>query len=497
MATRFYFPSSGTAPLSALDRDPGAWTLPTGSNDPEVSRLPLVTTKSNTALTTTTKTWPSTSSNAWCLFQFQSKPLAHNYSFVGDSVSVVIGKCIEATTSSDTFLEVVVRAVSNDGTVDRGVIIDLVGTEFPTTTAATRRIAGTDNAVDVFTGDRIVVEVGVYGDTPTTSDYSLRLGDPSAVGDFAWTNGLTTDLCSWLEINFDLEFADVILTGDGTQHRQTGTGTLTFGAAVDVVLAGDGLQRRQTGAGTITVSGVLLNGAGLQRRQLGAGALIFTDVDLRLIGHGIQNRQIGHGGLSLDGVMLIYGAGLQRRQHGNGILFSPIAGEEGAPASAAVQYRLLLDGVEYPLIRALIERHRSYERATATIPCALIHAILEAPPVTLAIEVIRRRLDGMGTEQVTLFTGAFNAPAVSMSNEYGRLQAIGSAIYSTRTNRLLAGTPSYVRDAADGTAARGQIDAAVVPGDVLRFSGVREIDVTKVVFNLDPDYSFMEAMNDY
>ena len=74
MATRFYLPSSGTAPLTSLAVD-ASWSISTG-----LVRRPTDVTKSNTALTNTSQTWASIVTNDWVWYQFQSKKLAAGYS---------------------------------------------------------------------------------------------------------------------------------------------------------------------------------------------------------------------------------------------------------------------------------------------------------------------------------------------------------------------------------------------------------------------------------
>ena len=203
MATRFYLPSSGTPPFSSLAKN-SAWELETG-----LVRLPTFTTKQNTALTSSNRTWASTTTQQWCWFQFQSEQLLSTYSWTtSDTVSMVLGKLAESTTSGDTTLCYNIRVVSADGTTIRGVIGAVQaasGTEVPLTAAAATRIF---NAVTTGSttfsseiGDRIIIEIGVHGVTPALESIQMRLGDPTATADFALTTALTTDLCSWVQLS--------------------------------------------------------------------------------------------------------------------------------------------------------------------------------------------------------------------------------------------------------------------------------------------------------
>jgi len=207
MATRLYLPSSGTPPLSSLAVNTN-WELTNG-----LVRLPCFTSKQNTALATTQMTWPATVTQQWCWWQFQSDVLQAAYNWTtADTVSMVIGKCAETTTSGDTHLAYVVRVVSGDGSVIRGVIglYHATSTEFPLmASAATRIHSARTNGATAFSsqaGDRIIIEIGLHGVTPAAELTQMRIGDPSTTGDFALTAGLTTDLCPWVELSRDVVF---------------------------------------------------------------------------------------------------------------------------------------------------------------------------------------------------------------------------------------------------------------------------------------------------
>jgi hypothetical protein len=199
MATRFYLPSSGTPPLSSLAKD-SAWELETG-----LVRLPTVTEKSNTALATSTRTWPATTTQQWCWYQFQSEPLLTALSWTtAEAVSMVIGKLAETTTSGDSHLVYSVRVVSNDGSTVRGTIglYHATSTELALmASAATRihsaRVTGATN-FNSQVGDRIIIEIGLHGVTPALEAIQMRIGDPTATDNFALTAALTTDLVSWV-----------------------------------------------------------------------------------------------------------------------------------------------------------------------------------------------------------------------------------------------------------------------------------------------------------
>src|SRR3990172_4738544 len=138
MATKLYLPASGTPPLSSLAVNSN-WELTNG-----LVRLPCSTVKANTALASSQRTWPATSTQQWCWYQYQSPPLiaAHAWT-TADTVSMVIGKCGEPSAlTADTHLAYVIRVVSGDGTQIRGVIglYHNTSSEFPDVASAATRI---------------------------------------------------------------------------------------------------------------------------------------------------------------------------------------------------------------------------------------------------------------------------------------------------------------------------------------------------------------------
>jgi len=216
MATRFYLPSSGTPPLASLAKDAN-WELETG-----LVRLPCYITKKNTALTTSQRTWASTTTQQWCWWQFQSPCMNAAYNWTtSDTVSMVLGKLAETTTGGDTHLNYCIRVVNADGTVIRGIIGALQatpGAEFALMASAATRIfnAATTGATTFSSqiGDRIIIEIGVHGITPALELIQQRIGDPTPTPvDFALTSGLTTDLVSWVELSRTVTFGNAPLSG--------------------------------------------------------------------------------------------------------------------------------------------------------------------------------------------------------------------------------------------------------------------------------------------
>lgn len=212
MTTRLYLPSSGTAPLTSLAID-SRWELSTG-----LVRRPCYHTKSNTALASTVTAWPATLTQQWCWYQFQSDTLAAAYDWTtSDTVSMVLGQCAESELQTDTHLAYCIRVVSGDGTSIRGTVglFHTSSLEFPTfangprTRIFTARVEGA-TAFSSQIGDRIIVELGVHGVTPTQTTVQLRVGDTAALADFALTVGLATDLCPWVELSRTVSFGKAL-----------------------------------------------------------------------------------------------------------------------------------------------------------------------------------------------------------------------------------------------------------------------------------------------
>lgn len=207
MATRFYLPASGTAPLGSLAVDSG-WT-----RSDNLERRPCGTSKSNTSLTQKSAVWQTTSSASWVWVQFQSKRLAAAYSWTtADTVSMVV-KVAESVAQVDSHLAYNIRVVSGDGVTIRGIIgtYKATSSEYPTTlaTIATRihdaRTGGATNFSSQ-AGDRIIIEIGHWGVTPSLATVYHNYGDPEATQDFPLTAGDVNDYCPWVELSRTVSF---------------------------------------------------------------------------------------------------------------------------------------------------------------------------------------------------------------------------------------------------------------------------------------------------
>ena len=287
MATRLYLPASGTVPLATLAFDAN-WELTTSA-----TRYPCFTTKQNTALADVARTWGATSTQQWVFFQFQSQTMKAGYSWTSDTVSMVI-RGLQAANQTDSHLAYSVRVVSATGTTVRGTVglFHTISTEF-ITSARTRIHSARGDGSGTFTsyaGDRIIIEIGVHGDTPTASAVTLRIGDPSATADFALTADLTTDLCPWVELSRTVTFGNASIAGVtggvaavsgtmrgyGKQYISGSTAGVAAGSATTVLKGKGKLYNSTNGRGVAAVSGTLTGKTGSTEYISGKIGGIFT-----------------------------------------------------------------------------------------------------------------------------------------------------------------------------------------------------------------------------
>ncbi len=259
MAVRFYLPSTGTSPLPSLAVASG-WS----GSVANFGRGPLERSKAtNTALASQAAVFLSTANRADAWRQWTSEPLTEPYSFTGSHTASLVMRCVESVAQVDAHIACVVRVVSGDGATVRGTLLShlTASTEYATTASTRILSALTLSAVSALAGDRIVVELGSYGVTPSTAGTAtLRYGTPSATADFALTANLTTDLVPWLELsatpNFDTVAeagsASFSIAASGHQHLTAGeSGT----AALSVAATGhEQVTKAERGSATATLT---------------------------------------------------------------------------------------------------------------------------------------------------------------------------------------------------------------------------------------------------
>jgi hypothetical protein len=258
--TRFYLPSSSTAPgiTPAFHVN---WNGQIGTAD----RVSLSTTKTDTALTDKAITGTAANPGFNLHRQYISGPLAAQ-TIAGTLAGVIRG--LESNTSGNYNLAIAVALVDSTGGNRRNLLVPVAHTatsappEF-TASALTRcfRDAGGGEAIALTSqtasaGDRLVVEIGAR-DTSASTAYTctLRFGDPTATADFALTNSLTTDLDPWIEFS-----SNILAQGASPSF----TGAATGSATVSGQPTASGVHG--SAAGTATVS------SGLTRKRALAGA---------------------------------------------------------------------------------------------------------------------------------------------------------------------------------------------------------------------------------
>lgn len=212
MATRFYFPSTGTADVSpAFDAE---W-----NDSSSVTRRPLNRTRGTSAFVEISDTETSALST-WdiLLGQFVSAPLQAQT--LSGTFSCVI-RARESATGVNARSQMVVKVVSNDGATIRGTLFPAdttttnVNEWVATTTATAVRNAffpkGTASqaftSLAIQAGDRIVIEVGARTvNTATTAGFTaaMRFGEAAA-------SDLTADETGVVEGNPWIEFSSTVL----------------------------------------------------------------------------------------------------------------------------------------------------------------------------------------------------------------------------------------------------------------------------------------------
>lgn len=178
------------------------------------ARHKLSTTKDNSALADQASLQGSVATDQTCWHQWVSDPLPFDRVIGGVFDGVVRGQ--ELLGTEDACLAYSLRVLSNDGLTVRGTLRlhhDATITEMNTATPTTRTIdAEALTPVAAVAGDRIVLEIGIHGVTPSnTANIIIRFGAPSATADFAQTQGLTTDLDPWVQ--FSDPILDAVILG--------------------------------------------------------------------------------------------------------------------------------------------------------------------------------------------------------------------------------------------------------------------------------------------
>ena len=208
MATKFYLPSSGTAPVSPAYNE--NW------EDTSVAqRLQCYTANSGTTTTQVSFTDTDNTAKDILVRQYVSQPLAAQ---TIDSQTVTYQNLYgERASGNNLFSSLCVYIVNNTGTATVAAIVPLTrdAAEFDAslTVLENRSLAVTSALATCSAGDRIVIEIGAGGDPANTGgadhDFDLRLGDPLALLDLGTNDTDLEDKAPWVQFANTLSFRNV------------------------------------------------------------------------------------------------------------------------------------------------------------------------------------------------------------------------------------------------------------------------------------------------
>jgi hypothetical protein len=198
MATRFYFGSTGTPPVSpAFD---ARWAVTVGAVRLPLQRKLLLAAPST--LTDFSISIPVTTTQEILRAQFISDPLPPQT--IGGSWSGIV-RAVESAATANANCSITIYVVSQDGQTVRGNLFNatVIDTEYATSASTVIEVVTALTSLAIQVGDRIVVEMGDHAINPAATTAIHRYGT-SAASDFALTHALTTDLNPWIEFTQDL-----------------------------------------------------------------------------------------------------------------------------------------------------------------------------------------------------------------------------------------------------------------------------------------------------
>jgi hypothetical protein len=193
MATRFYLPYSGAAPVTPdYDVNWGDTSI--------AARLPLPTSKTSTTITTITFPQDADDTEKDILFrQYISEPIAAQ-TITAQTVEFQI-RAAEFHALNNLYTTISIRVVSNDGSSVTGTILALTRDATEVTTVLTnRRFTATTSQVIANANDRIVIEIGMGGDPGPNKDHgsTMSIGDNNAT-DLPEDDTTTDAFNPWVE----------------------------------------------------------------------------------------------------------------------------------------------------------------------------------------------------------------------------------------------------------------------------------------------------------
>lgn len=196
--TKFYLPSSGTPPVSV------SWTS-TWTHVGARVQVPMLTTKAGTAKVFQNGSYAGTAGTPVNVMVWQgvSEPIEAQ---TIDGTWTVIAAAWEGTAGAEASLQMTVRVVSNDGTVERGVVYaghseptnsipGAIGEEFVFGGAAdqTRFLSVAGTPVVAQQDDRIVVALGYRGLPTANGTYNAEIDVGDNGTDWDWVLDVSED----------------------------------------------------------------------------------------------------------------------------------------------------------------------------------------------------------------------------------------------------------------------------------------------------------------
>ncbi len=214
--TRFYLPHTTGAAAAVSPAYGSAWDIIGLS----AARLATGIAKTNTNLVSETAAdFAETSATEVNLLhkQYVSDPLPQQ-TISGKTFKAAVRGGSASAPTSKPYLQVVMRIVSNDGTVERGILFDPIAVAGNTTVGALgERFSGTTstriipastplNTIDVQANDRLVIEIGQRFDnlTATSANGYMQFGDATATADLNFASEVSSAAPPWVELDFDI-----------------------------------------------------------------------------------------------------------------------------------------------------------------------------------------------------------------------------------------------------------------------------------------------------
>jgi hypothetical protein len=224
MATRFYFQSGSTPPVTPAFS--ASWSSTTG-----MVRLKMDTVKAATAFTDYACTVNPFGGGYTGVIQLVSRPLNGAQSITVSAVRAPIIRVKNSSGLADKDLAYIIRVFSQDGLTVRGTIRSFTftnGADFGGSYSSRIGILDNLSALSAQDGDRIVCEIGLRNNSDGAGSNAFDVGDASA-SDLGTTTGETNQYNPWTEfgaitLSFQVE--------GGTDYTKTVSNSIrSFGPA--------------------------------------------------------------------------------------------------------------------------------------------------------------------------------------------------------------------------------------------------------------------------